>query len=146
MKSVLKLIGLVLLLNVIRYLVAGPLEAGTIMSPMHQPMIDFPDCFNNSFTTFDWTTSFAYNYMVWFCATWVFYIAHHQVTGSMIVRSFKIYGIMWLFFVSLSAVYMNHYVDGIKVFYKYGMLDAILTFSIVALANGLLFPRIFKAA
>ena len=144
MKTAVKLIGLVVLLNIIRYLVAGPLEAGTIMGPMHQPMNEYPDCFNLSFTTIDWVSSFFYNYMVWFVATWVFYLTRNQVSGSYIVRSFKIYGIMCLFFISLTAVYMNHYVDGIRIFYRYAMLDALITYSIVALANGLLFPRFFK--
>ncbi len=52
---------------------------------------------------------------------------------------------MGLFFLSLSAIYMNHYQHP-KDFYFWNMLDAILVFPLVALVNGVVYPRVFKGA
>ena len=144
MKTFAKLVVLVVLLNIIRYIIGGPIESFTIMEPMHQPMIEYKDCFNSDFTNIDWASSFFYNFLVWFCAAWIFHLAQHSVSGNMIVKSFKIFGIALLFFISISAVFMNHYIEGIRTFYRFGMIDAVITFSIVALANGLLYPRFFR--
>jgi len=115
------------------------------MESMHQPMIDFTSCFNSQFTSSDWISSFFYNFMVWFCATWIFHLLHPSISGKMILKSLKIYGLMCLFFISVTAVYMNHYIDGIRTFYIYAMIDALITFSIVAIANGLLYPVFFRS-
>jgi hypothetical protein len=50
---------------------------------------------------------------------------------------------MFLFFASVSAVYMNHYSHP-KDFYIYNILDGLVVFPIVAVANGLLYPRFFR--
>lgn len=144
MRSFAKFILLVVLLNLIRYLVGGPLEAITIVERMHEVIPKYPDVFNNDFDTTDFMISLFYNFMFWLTATWVFHIAHPRVTGSFIVKSFKIFGLMCLFFVSVAAVYMNHYTDAVKPFYFYSMIDALIVFPIVALANGLIYPRLFK--
>ena len=60
------------------------------------------------------------------------------------MKSFKIFGLMCLFFVSVAAVYMNHYTDAVKPFYFFSMIDALIVFLMVALANGLIYPRLFK--
>ena len=39
---------------------------------------------------------------------------------------------------------MNHYTDAVKPFYVFSMIDALIVFSIVALANGLIYPKLFK--
>ena len=144
MKSFAKFILLVVLLNLIRYLVGGPVEAITITEGMHKVIPMYPEVFDNDFGTTDFMISLFYNFMLWLTATWVFHIAHSNVTGNFIVKSFKIFGLMCLFFVSLAAVYMNHYTDAVKPFYFYSMIDALIVFPIVALANGLIYPRLFK--
>jgi hypothetical protein len=97
-------------------------------------------CFNTEFATFDWVTSFFYNFMVWLSITWLFHIAKDGLEGGWVVRSLKLYGIAWLFFAALSGVYMNHYSHA-KDFYLFNVLDALIVFPIVAIANGLLYPR-----
>ena len=41
---------------------------------------------------------------------------------------------------------MNHYVVGIRPFYYWSMVDALIVFTVVALANALLYPRFFRDA
>jgi hypothetical protein len=142
-KTALKLILLVVMLNLIRHLVGGPIEAFTIMEPMHRVMPEYPTCFNNQFTGWDWASSFFYNFMLWFSITWIFHIAHPALSGSWVVRSLKVFGLGCLFFISLAAVYMNHYVPDIRTFYQYSMLDALILFPLLGVANGLLYPWIF---
>lgn len=144
MKTVLKFLGLVVLLNIIRYFIGGPIEALVLMEEMHAVIPQYPEVFDNDFSTLDFSISLFYNFILWLTATWVFYIAHPQLQGSFIIKSLKIFGLMGLFFVSLAAVYMNHYTAEIKPFYLYSMLDAVILFPLVGIANGLLFPRIFK--
>ena len=48
MKTIAKLAGLVVLLNVVRYTVGGFLEGFTIMEPMHRPLPLFPEAFDSS--------------------------------------------------------------------------------------------------
>ena len=142
MKTFFKFILLVVVLNIVRYFVGGPIEGVTIMEPMHEVMPLYPDTFDNDFSTTDFALSFFYNFMMWFTATWVFHIAHPAVSGNMIMKSLKLFGLMCLFFISLAAIYMNHYADPIKKFYLFSMLDAIILFTVVALANGLIYPKL----
>ncbi|WP_421774003.1 hypothetical protein [Gracilimonas sp.] len=144
MKTFLKFLGLVFILNLVRYLVGGPIEAVVLLEPMHAVLPQYPEVFDNNFSSTDFAISLFYNFMMWLTATWVFYIAHPQVKGNYIVKSLKIFALMGLFFVSLAAIYMNHYTSDVKVFYLYSMLDAVILFPLVGLANGLLFPRIFR--
>lgn len=143
MKTALKLILLVVLLNLIRYLIGVPIEGITIMEPMHRVMPEYPRCFNNDFTGQDWASSLFYNFMLWFSITWIFHVAHPALAGSWIARSLKIFGLGCLFFISLAAIYMNHYVPDIRTFYQYSMLDALILYPLLGLANGVLYPRIF---
>lgn len=142
--TLLRLFGLVVVLNLVRYLVGGPIEAVTIMEPMHAVMPRYPDVFEVDFTGRDFAASFAYNFAMWFVATWVFHLLHPVLRGGMIVRSLKSYGLMCLFFWSLAAVYMNHYTDPVKPFYLWSMVDAAIVFTLVAVANGLLYPLFFR--
>lgn len=144
MKTVLKFLGLVLLLNIVRYFIGGPIEALVLMEEMHAVIPQYPEVFDTDFSTRNFIISLFYNFMMWLTATWVFYIAHPQVKGNFIIKSLKIFGLMGLFFVSLAAVYMNHYTADIKTFYLYSMLDAVILFPLVGVANGLLFPKLFK--
>lgn len=144
MKTVFKFLGLVLLLNIVRYFIGGSIEALVLMEEMHAVMPQYPEVFDTDFSTRDFIISLFYNFMMWLTAAWVFYIAHPQVKGNFIIKSLKIFGLMGLFFVSLAAVYMNHYTADIKTFYLYSMLDAVILFPLVGVANGLLFPKLFK--
>lgn len=144
MWQMIKLILLVVVLNVIRYLVGGPIEAVTIMEPMHAVMPKFPAVFNNEFTTNDFLISFFYNFMLWMTAGLIFHLTYRSFKGNMISKSLQVYGLLCLFFISLAAVYMNHYTEAVQPFYRYSMLDALIVFSIVGLANGLLYPLFFK--
>ncbi len=74
-------------------------------------------------------------FMVWLSITWLFHIAKDGLEGGWVVRSLKLYGIAWLFFAALSGVYMNHYSHA-KDFYLFNVLDALIVFPIVAIANG----------
>lgn len=144
MKTVLKLLLLVLILNLIRYFVGGPIEAFTIMEPMHSVMPQYPQVFDNDFDNIDFSVSLFYNFMMWLTVVWVFHVAHPALRGSWISKSLRIFALMCLFFISLAAVYMNHYNAPVKKFYLFSMVDALIVFAIVGLANGILYPRIFK--
>ncbi|MDX1618765.1 MAG: hypothetical protein R3224_08265 [Balneolaceae bacterium] len=135
---------MVLLLNLVRYVVGGPIEGLVLMEPMHAVMPQYPDVFDTDFSSTDFAISLFYNFMLWLTAAWMFYLAHPAFKGSMVVKSLKVFGLMGLFFISLAAIYMNHYTADIKTFYLYSMLDAVILFPLVGLANGLLFPRIFR--
>lgn len=139
----LKVLTLVILLNLLRYAYAYlPIE-GSVFAPLLGAMERSPSYFNTNFTTFDWVTSYFYNFMLWLMITWVYFYLHPVFKGSHIVKSLKIYGIFWMLFASISAIYMNHYSHP-RDFYLWNILDALLVFPFVALANGLLFPRIFN--
>jgi hypothetical protein len=38
---------------------------------------------------------------------------------------------------------MNHFTEAVKPFYFWSMVDAVIVYSVVALANAVLYPRIF---
>ncbi len=144
MKTVFKFLVFVVLLNVIRYIVGGPIEALTIMDKMHRVVPEHPDCFDAMFDGGDYVVSFFYNFMMWLAAAWIFYVSWPSLKGTWLIRSLKIYGLVCLFFISLAAVYMNHYVHELKEFYLFSMADALIVFAIVAIANAYLFPLFFK--
>lgn len=143
-KTVLTFLSLVVLLNVIRYVVGGPIESVTIMEPMHAVMPEYPEVFDTNFDTLDFTISLGYNFMMWLTATWVFHLTHPVFGGHVVVKSLKVFGLMCLFFVSQAAVYMNHYTDPVKPFYLFSMLDGVIVFTVVGIANGLLYPFFFE--
>jgi len=74
----------------------------------------------------------------------VFHLLNPVLRGSIWLRSLKSYLLMAAFFCALAAVYMNHYVAGIRPFYYWSMVDALIVFTVVALANALLYPRFFR--
>lgn len=144
MKTVLKLIALVIVLNVVRYLIGGPIEGITIMEPMHRVMPLYPETFDNDFSNSDFAISFLYNYLMWFWAAVVFHLIQPQLKGPFWWKSLRGYWLMGLFFCSLAAVYMNHFVDAIKPFYIWSMVDAAIVFTVVGLANAVLYPLFFR--
>lgn len=144
MKTTARFLLLVVVLNLARYLLGWFPESWWVVPGMFGVMAKFPGSFNVNFDSKDFAVSLFYNFMLWFSAAWIFHVAHANVRGNFLIKSLKIYGISCLFFVSLTAVYMNHFVDSIKPFYLCSMLDAVILFPIVALANGLLYPKLFK--
>ncbi|HSR51114.1 MAG TPA: hypothetical protein VLV83_09815 [Acidobacteriota bacterium] len=141
-----RLLVLTVILNLLRYLVGGFIEGFTIMEPMHAPMARFPEVFDTDFTANDFAVSLFYNFAMWFVAVCLFYKMQPSLKGGWWAKSFKGYGLVCLFFISLAAVYMNHYTDAVKPFYFWSMVDALIVFSVVAAGNALLFPLLIPAA
>lgn len=81
--------------------------------------------------------------MLWLSFSWIYYYIHPVFKGNHVTKSLKLYAIMLVVFASISAIYMNHYSHP-KDFYVWSVVDAALVFPVVAIANGLLFPWIFK--
>lgn len=143
--TLVKFLVLVAVLNVIRYALGWPLERLLIFNRLFGAMEKGSSCFNTAFTTFDWVTSYFYNFMMWLTLTWIFVKMHPVLAGNPVVRSLKIFGLGFLFFASVSAIYMNHYRHP-KDFYFYNILDGMIVFPLVAVANGLIYPRVFPQA
>lgn len=143
MKTFFRFVALVVVLNIIRYFVPMFLEAQLVLEKLFAVMGNNPSYFNTEFTTFDWVTSYFYNFMMWLTIIWVFHLLHPVLSGGMIVKSLKVFGIMFILFASLSGIYMNHYSHP-KEFYLYNVLDAVIVFPVVAVANGLIYPWIMR--
>lgn len=142
----LRFLALVALLNIVRYAVGMPIEAVTIMEPMHRVMPLYPEVFDSDFSDRDFAISLGYNFMLWFAAALGFHLMQPNLRGGWIAKSFKGYGVACLSFVSLALVYMNHYADAVKPFYFWSAVDALIVFTVVALANAFLYPRLISAA
>ena len=99
---------------------------------------------NDDFTSTDFAISLFYNFVLWFTVELVFHWLHPVLRGPIWVRSLKSYMLMALFFCSLAAIYMNHYSDEVKSFYLWSMVDALILFPLLGLANGVLYPRFFQ--
>ena len=138
---VVRLLLLTVALNVVRYLVGGSIEAVTIMEPMHAMMPNFPEVFNNDFSTTDFASSFGYNFTLWFAAVLAHHFMRPSFAGHEVVRSLKAFGVSLLAFVSLAAVYMNHFLEPIRSFFFWSLVDSLILFPVVAVACGLLYPR-----
>ena len=136
---ILRFLALVVVLNIIRYVVGGLVEAPLIFPALFGVMEENTTFFNSDFQAIDWVTSYLYNFAMWAIVVWMYHIARPVLSGSEIVRSLKIFGIAFLFFASVSFIYMNHYSHS-KEFYLINVADALLMFLLVGLANGLLYP------
>ena len=95
-----------------------------------------------------WCVVSLLNGLFFFCSSdlcyavvWSFHLMRPSLAENDIVASLTAFGIGWLFFAALSFVYMNHYSHP-KAFYVWNVLDATLTFSVLAVANGLLYRRV----
>jgi hypothetical protein len=137
----LRFLSLVVILNVIRYAVGAIVEPILIFPGLFGAMESDASYFNTTFTQLDWVTSFFYNFVVWLCCVWAFHHMRPAFRGNDVVASLKSFALMWVFFASVSAVYMNHYSHG-KAFYAWNIADALLMFAVVAIGNGLLYRRI----
>lgn len=144
-ETVVRLLLLVVALNVIRYLVIGPMEQVTIMEPMHRGFVDYPDFFNADFGANDFVISLLYNFSMWVAVVVSFHYMQPALGGPLLVRGLVSFGLSGLFFVSLAAVYMNHFRDHIKPFFFWSMVDAVLVFSLMGVAAGLLYPLFVPA-
>jgi hypothetical protein len=69
---------------------------------------------------------------------------HARIGGSWWRRSFLVMGLMYVFFASVSAIYMNHYSHPPD-FYLLNIADGLIAFAVVAAANALLYRRIVSA-
>lgn len=138
-----KLILLCALLNLIRYYVIGFIEGLVVMGPLWAAMEESISYFNTDFQTIDWVTSYTYNFVMWLAVTFAFHKTYLSLQGHMVIRSLKVYLFFFVVFASVSAIYMNHY-NHPKDFYLYNILDAALVFPLVALANGYLYPLLFR--
>ena len=143
LKSIFKFLLLVIILNVARYVVGFPFEKFLLLDRLFGAMERSSSYFNIQYSTFDWVTSYFYNFMMWFATTLVFVLLGSKLKGSYILRSLKVYALMFLMFASVSAIYMNHYSHP-KDFYFYNILDGLIVFCLVATVNGLIYPRVFK--
>jgi hypothetical protein len=123
------------LLNVIRYVIGGLVETPLILPHLFGTMEAEPAYFATSFETIDWVTSYFYNFVMWLAVVWVYHLVRPVLTGREVVRSLKVFALMWLFFASVSVVYMNHYSHS-KWFYFWNVLDGLVVFAIVGVANG----------
>ena len=138
---ILRFLSLVVVLNVLRYVVGAVIEPFLIFPGLFGAMESNSSYFNTTFTQLDWVTSYFYNFVVWLTCVWAFHLMRPALRGNDFVASGKAFGLMWLFFASLSAVYMNHY-SHTKDFYIWNIADALLMFAVVAIGNGLLYRRI----
>ena len=143
MMTFLKLLGLIIVLNLVRYLLIGAVEFATIIPPLFDSMEASSSYFNNEFKPFDWVTSYLYNFLMWSIVVYVYHLLHPVLTGNHYVRNLKVFFIMWLFFAAVSAIYMNHYSHP-KDFYLWNIADGFLVYGLLALANGFLYPLFFK--
>lgn len=140
---ILRLTLLCILLNLIRYYVIGFIEGVVVMGPFLQAMGESASYFRTEFQTMDWVTSYAYNFIMWFTAVVAFHMVRPQLTGSMMVRSLKVFVFFAVVFAAISAIYMNHYSHP-KDFYVWSILDAALVFPLMGLANGWLYPLLVR--
>ena len=138
---ILRFLGLVLLLNVLRYGGGFLFEPFIIFPGLFGAMEESASFFRTEFQTFDWVTSYFYNFLMWLTCVWMFHLLRPVIGGSDLVASLKVFGIMWLMFTSVSAIYMNHYAHP-RDFYFWNIFDALLVYALVAAGNGLIYRRI----
>lgn len=137
-----RFLALVIVLNVLRYVVGGYLiEPFVIFAGLFAAIESSAEYFNTVYDTFDWVTSYFYNFMMWLTCVWVFHLMRPAIRGSDLVASLKVFGILWVFFASVCAILMNHYSHP-KDFYFWIILDGVLMYALVGLCNGFLYRRV----
>jgi hypothetical protein len=145
MRRILKFLLLVFLLNSVRYAIGWPLERLLIQERLSAVTEGSPDIFNGAFGPWEWAIYFLANFMTWFLISVIYVKIEPQVHGSPMRKSFKVYGVMFLYFVAVSVTYMNQYSHPSD-FYVWNILDRMLIFPIMAVTNGLIYPRLFHGA
>lgn len=141
LKTLIKLPLYAAALYLFRFYGIGLIEQMSFFNAMHQPMIDQPDCFG--FTMDDLPMSHLYNYGIWLVVVVLFHLIQPQISLPILAKSLLLFGLAALFFICITGAFMNHFNQGIRVFFRYVMLDALLVFGILGLVNGLLYPLIF---
>ena len=132
---------LVVVLNVVRYLVAGVVGQQLTMPGIMGVMQSHPQYFSDFSGRWDLPTSYLYNFVMWAVAAWLFHLLRPVLRGGDMAASLKSFGLAWLFFAAVSAIYMNHYSHP-KSFYAWNLIDSVLAFGVVAVANGALYRRV----
>jgi hypothetical protein len=143
LRGIAKTILLAVLLTVVRYVVGLPIEWFLIYDKLNSIMTEGRELFNVDWTPLEHFYSVLYNFLGWLLITVLYVKIESVVHGHPVRKSLKLYAVMYMYFVSVSGIYMlryNHPSD----FYLYMMLDRLLLFSIVAIANGILHPRLFR--
>ena len=140
--QIVKLVLYAGLLYLIRLYVIGWLEQLILFGPMHEPMAQYPDCFG--FTEADLPLSHLFNYLIWFSVILIFHLSRMGVQWKVFWHSLLIFGLAYLFYLGIAGAFMNHFNQGIRVFFRYAMLDAFLVFGILGIVNGLSYPYFFK--
>ena len=84
----LRFLTLVVILNVLRYLLGFLVEPVAIFPGLSAAMEANASYFNSEFTTFDWLTSFFYNFMMWLVCVCVFHLMRPVIKGSDMLASF----------------------------------------------------------
>jgi hypothetical protein len=142
-RRVLKLTLLVALLGVVRIGIGHPLERLFLGDRINEAMAATPGYFNMQFSTLDWVTFCFYSFAKWFAVSAIYIKLDGVVHGRPLVRSLKVYGVMFVFFASVSAIYMNQY-NHPSDFYVYQILQGLLIFTLMAVANALIYPHVFR--
>lgn len=137
----LRFAALVVVLNVARYLVAGVVGQQLTMPGIMGVMQSHPQYFSDFSGRWDLPTSYLYNFFMWAVAAWLFHLLRPVLRGGDMAASLKSFGLAWLFFAAVSAIYMNHYSHP-KSFYAWNLIDSVLAFGVVAVANGALYRRV----
>lgn len=143
MRRVLKLTLLVALLAVVRVVIGHPLERLLLADRIDAAMEANSGYFNTQFSTLDWVTYCFYSFAKWFAVSAIYMKLDGVVHGRPLVRSLKVYGVMFVFFASVSAVYMNQY-NHPGDFYVYKILQGLLIFTLMAFANAWIYPLVFR--
>lgn len=144
LRTALKLLLLTLVLNLVRYLVGGPIEAAVLAEPMHRAMALYPEVWNSEFSGTDFLVSLGYNFALWFVVVVQVHLMRESLPGPGIVRSLLGFGLAMLAFMALAAVYMNHFVAESRAFFAWSVVDALILFPLLGLAHGLLHPLLFR--
>jgi hypothetical protein len=145
MRRILKFSFLLALLCAVRFAIGWPLERLLLHERLTSVIETNYDLFNWQFTTWNWFVHFFLDFMTWFLITLLYVKIEPVVHGHPIRKSLKVYGVMFLFFSTSSAVYMNQY-SRTGEFFLYTILDRLLLFGILAVANGLIHPWVFRPA
>ena len=145
MRRILKFLLLVFLLNSVCYAIGWPLERLLIQERLSAVIEGSPEIFNVVNSPWEWAVYFFANFMAWFMISVIYVKIEPQVHGHPIRKSLKVYGVMFLYFVAISAAYMNQY-NHPSDFYVWNILDRMLIFPIMAVTNGLIHPRLFHGA
>jgi hypothetical protein len=144
LRRVLKILLLAVLLTGVRYAIGYPLEIFLIQDKLRAVMSTDSDLFHVEFSPLEQVYSMAYNFLGWLMITVIYVKIEPLVHGHPIRRSLKVYAVMYMYFVSVSAIYMLRYARPTD-FYIYFMLDRLLLFPLLAVANGILHPWLFRS-